>query len=125
MPKIYKGHNSKITYIPCSQLKLCNCQVKEEYPMVGKCQTMDVVFDCSVTSPKLQKIYFGLTEGRKGIITIKESFNHKRHSHETTLSNYVWYLKEALDVTPKLKWSVKSCSTPYLNISKKCLLRFY
>ena len=34
----------------------------------------------------------------------KESFNHKRYSHETTLSSYMWHLKETLDVTPNLKW---------------------
>ena len=33
----------------------------------------------------------------------KKSFNHKPYSHETTLSNS---LKETLDVTPNLKWSV-------------------
>ena len=40
---------------------------------------------------------------KKGIITIKQSFNHKRYSYETAFSSYVWYLKETLDVTPKLK----------------------
>ena len=28
-------------------------------------------------------------KGRKGIITIKKSFNHKQYPHETTLSSYV------------------------------------
>ena len=35
----------------------------------------------------------------------KKSFNHKRYSNQTTLSSYVWYLKETLDVTPNLKWN--------------------
>ena len=48
---IYKGHNSKITSTPCNQLALCNCRVKEGYPMDGKYQTMDAVYDCCVTSP--------------------------------------------------------------------------
>ena len=52
----------------------------------------------------------------------KKSFNHKRYSNQTTLSSYVWYLKETLDVTPNLKWSVVRCATPYTNISKKFLL---
>ena len=62
MSKIYKGHNSKITSTLCKQLTLCNCRVKEEYPMDGKCQIMDAVYDCRVTSPEPPKIYFGLKE---------------------------------------------------------------
>ena len=52
MSRIYKGHN-KITSTLCNQLTLCDCQVKKEYPIDGKGQTMDAVCDCGVTSPKL------------------------------------------------------------------------
>ena len=62
MLKMYKGHNSKIVSLSCSQLALCNCRVKEECPIDGKCQTMDAVYDRSVTSLELRKIHFGLTE---------------------------------------------------------------
>ena len=55
MSKTYKGHNGKITSAPCNQLTLCNCQEKGECPMDGKCQTMDVVYDCRVTSSEPQK----------------------------------------------------------------------
>ena len=124
MSKIYKRHNSKITPTPCNQLTLCNCRVKEECPMDGKCQTMDADYVCRVTSPEPRKIYFGLVEGewKKRYYNHKKSFNRKRYSHETTLSSYLWHLKETLDVTPSLKWSVVRCATPYSNISKKCLL---
>ena len=127
MSKIYKGHNSKITSTPCDQLTSCNCRVKEECPMDVKCQTMDVVYDCRVTSPEPQKIYFGLAKGKwtKRYCNHKKSLNHKRYSHGTTLSSYVWQLKETLDVTPNLKWSVVRCATPYLNISKKFILCLY
>ena len=54
MSKIYKGHNSKITSAPCNQLTLCNCREKGECPMDGKCQTMDAVYDCQVTSSEPQ-----------------------------------------------------------------------
>ena len=53
MSKKKKGHNNKITSTLCNQLTLCDCQVKKEYPMDGKGQTMDAVCDCGVTSPKL------------------------------------------------------------------------
>ena len=87
-------------------MALCNCRVKGEYPMVGKCQTMDAIYYCRVPSPEPRKIDFGLAEGKwkQRYYNHNKSFNHKRYSHETTLSSYVWYLKEPLGVTPNLKW---------------------
>ena len=66
--------------------------------MDGKCKTMDTVYDCCVTShePQWKNRYYNH----------KKSFSYKRYSHETTLSSYVWYLKETLDVTPDLKLSL-------------------
>ena len=62
----------------------------------------------TVTSPEPRKIYFGLAERKwkKRYYNHKKSFNHKQYSHEKTLLSYVWHLKETLDVTPNLKWSV-------------------
>ena len=72
--KIYKGHDSKVT---------------SNHIAGRKCQTMDVVNDCYVTSLEPFKIYFGLAEGKwmKRYFHYKTSFNHKRYSHETTLSS--------------------------------------
>ena len=54
--------------------------------MDGKCQTMDTVYNCCVTSPEQQKIYFGLAERKwkQRYYNHKKSFNHKQYSHETT-----------------------------------------
>ena len=60
MFKTYKQHNSKITSTPCNQLKLYNCRAKEECPIDSKYQTMKAVYDCRITSPDPQNIYFGL-----------------------------------------------------------------
>ena len=122
--KIYKGHNSKVTSTPCNQLTFCNCIIKEEFPMDGKCQTMNAIFDRRVTSPELRKIYFGLTEGKwkKRYYNHKLIQYHKWHSYKTTFLSYVWHLKKILDEAPDLKWSVVRCVTPYSNISKKYLL---
>ena len=127
MSKLYKGYNGKITFSPCNQLTLCDCGVKEECSMDGKCQTMDAVYECHVTSPEPQKNYFGLTEGKwkKRFYNQKKSFNQKLHSHETTLSNYVWHLKKTLDITHNLKRLVVRYATLYSNISTKSLLCLY
>ena len=72
-------------------------------------------------------MYFGLAEGKwkQSYYNHTNSFNHKRYSHETTLSSYAWHLKEALDATPNLKCLVVRCATPYSNISKKRFLCLY
>ena len=92
--------------------------------MDSKRQTMDAVYNCRVTSPEPQKIYFGLAEGKwkQGYYNHKKPFNNKQYLHERTLSGHVLHLKETLDVTPNLKWSIVRCATPYSNISKMCLL---
>ena len=81
MSKIYKGHNSNITFTPCNQLTLCNCRVKGEYLADGKCQTMDVVYHCRVTSPKPQKIYFGLAEGK---------WKQRYYNHKDSMTNDIY-----------------------------------
>ena len=117
--KIYTGHNSKIISTQCSLLTLCYCQVKEEFSMGSNCQTTDAVSDCCVTSPQLQKTYFGLTEGKlkKRYYNHIKSFKHRQYSHEMErhylLSSYMWYLKETLNETPKLKSVVAGCVIPY------------
>ena len=37
----------------------------------------------------------------------------------------MWYLKETLNVTPNMKWSVVRCAEPYSNISKRGRLGLY
>ena len=93
--------------------------------MDGECQTMDAVYNCCVTPPEPRQISLAEGKWKKRYYNHKNSFNHKRYSHETTLSSYVWHLNETLDINPNLKWSVVRCATPYSNISKKCLLCLY
>ena len=91
--------------------------------MDGKFQIMDAVYDCRITSPEPQKISFGLAEGKwkKMYYNHEKSFNRKRHSLRRHFQ-VVWHLKETLNATSNLKCSVGICTTPYSNISKKCLL---
>ena len=81
MSKIYKGHNSKVTFTPCNQLTLCNCRVKGEYLTDGKCETVDVVYHCRVTSPKPQKIYFGLAE---------KKWKQRYYNHKNSITNDIY-----------------------------------
>ena len=126
--KIYKGHNKAIMSTKVNDLGTsCNCISKVECPMDGSCKISNVVYKCNVTSSQPPKVYFGLAESewKTRYYNHKKSFKHKRYSHETTLSTFVWHLKDTLNETPKLEWSVVRCATPYSNVSKKCHLCLY
>ena len=51
--------------------------------MDDKCQTMDAVYDCHVTSPGPRKVYFGLAEvkWKKRYITIIKSHSTTNDIH--------------------------------------------
>ena len=95
--------------------------------MDSKCQTMDAAYDCRFTCWELQKIYFGLVEGKwkQRFYNHKKLFNNKRYSHEKKLSSFVWHLKKTLGVTRNMKWLLLRCTTSYSNISKDFLFCLY
>ena len=70
-------------------------------------------------------LWAGRGKWKKNYDNHKVLFNHKRYSRDTTLSSYLWNLKESSDVTLNMKWSVVRCVTPYSNISKKRFLCLY
>ena len=49
-------------------------------------------------------------------------YNYKSHSTTNDFFKLCVASGRNLDVTPNLKWSVVRCTTPYSNVSKKCLL---
>ena len=90
----------------------------------GQCRTKSVVYKCVASVPnKPDKVYIGLTEkefkerhyGHKTSLTSKEA-------SKTTLSDYIWTVREEQKIDPTLKWSIIKSVPAYNNISKKCLL---
>ena len=71
---------------------------------------------CHFTRATKNLLWVGRKKMEESIITIKVI------QPQTLFKSYVWHLKETLDVTPNLKLSVVRCTTPYSNVSKKCLL---
>ena len=104
MGQIIAGHNKKLLKKYYEELdknktveKTCNCRDPNSCPLEGLCLTKDIVYKGQITSenPEDNKAYIGLTS-----TTFKERFgNHKtscnnQHSKQsTTLSTYIWKLK--------------------------------
>ena len=83
------------------------------------------IYKCTVLSPdKPNKVYFRTAEGafKKRFYNHRKSFNNEVSANDTTLSKYVWELKETSNSSPTLERSIAKKVLPYSNISKKCLL---
>ena len=124
MSSMIKSHNKKVINKDVKESKPCNCRVKSECPLNGQCQVTDVIYKCTVFSPdKPNKVYLGTTEGhfKKQFYNHRKSFNSEGSTNDTTLSKYIWELKETSNSSPALIWSIVKKVPPYSNMSKKWL----
>ena len=105
MSSMIKSHNKKIINEDVKELKSCNCRVKSECPLNGQCQVTDVIYKCTVSSPdKPNKVYLGNAEDdfTKRFYNHRKSFNNESSANDTTLSKYIWELKETSNSSPTL-----------------------
>jgi len=124
MEKIIKGHNNNINATATDPLKACNCNNKASCPLDGKCRSTNVIYKCTVSAPnKNDKVYIGLTEGefKSRFYTHKQSFTKKKYAKSTSLSKYIWELKEN-NINPSLSWTIMKTAKTYSNITKRCNL---
>eukprot|EP00111_Clytia_hemisphaerica_P012693 TCONS_00037353-protein len=97
---------------------------KKSCPLDNKCQTTSVIYKCEVTAPDHEKkVYIGLTEKefKQRYNGHKLSITNVKYKNKTTLSTYVWSLKDK-NVLPNLKWSIMKRVKSYSNTSKVCRL---
>ena len=68
--------------------------------------------------------YIGLATGfwKERYANHLKSFRHSKYSKDTRLSTHLWKLKGTDNQMPKLQWSVMKKSSPYSNISKRCMI---
>ena len=122
---IIRSHNAKIASPPKAESASCNCRKKHECPLDGECQRSSVIYKCEITAPELpKKVYIGLTEKtfKTRFNSHKQSLNNKKYMNSTSLSSYVWDLKEKHSITPSLKWSIIKHAKSFTNGSRNCPL---
>ena len=68
-------------------------------------------------------MYLVAAEGdsKKRFYNHKKSFNNEDSANHTSLSKYIWELKETSNLILTLVSSIAKNGLPYYNISKKCL----
>ena len=127
--KIISAHNKSILkknneHISNTE-KTCNCRRKAECPLEGNCLTKGVIYQATVTrvDNNKEETYVGLTENNfktryNGHIC---SFRHSSKRNSTTLSNYIWKLKDD-NIQHSVKWKVLAKGSPYSTATKSCSL---
>ena len=118
--QIIKQHNRDVFYKKEKQTNPCNCRNKSECPLNGNCKVQSVIYKCTVTATQTfkQGVCLGIAEGNW---KQRLSFKDKRHKNNTTLSSYLWDLKENHNQIPKLTLSIVRFAPGYSNISKRFL----
>ena len=125
MAAIISGHNAQVLTPPKEpNASTCNCRNPDECPLDNKCLIEAVVYKAAVSTPnKPEQVYYGQT----GATFKKRYYGHDfdlSHPPEdensgTSLSRYVWGLKEsgkAFDIA----WSIEKKCAPYRCGSRRC-----
>ena len=125
MKKIISSHNAKITR-PKPEDPPCNCRVKEDCPLDGKCRMTNVVYQATVTTeetPPKKETYIGLssTQFKFRYSNHESTFENQSGRSKTTLSHHIWTLKDK-DIEYDLRWKILGRAAPFNPISGVCEL---
>ena len=107
--------------------KPCNCRGgPANCPLGGKCLAeQSIVYSCKVTrhDDLSSETYTGLTKGTfKGrLYGHNHDFRHRKKENSTTLSKYVWYLKDN-HVNHSFEWKVLGRAKSFNPVTGKCRL---
>ena len=125
--QIIKLHSRNVSNKKEKQTNPCNCRNKNECLSNGNCKVQSIIYKRTVSAtPQTfkQRFYLGIAAGNWKQ-RLDNHFKDKRHKNDTTLSSYLWDLRENHNQISKLTRSIVRFAPGYLNISKRCLLCFH
>ena len=102
---VITSHSKKLTNAEKKQTKHCNCRKKQECPLEGKCRSEDIIYKCVVTAADHPwKVYLSTAEGnfKQRYYDHKMSYRSRKYANETSLSKYIWELKDKHHISPNL-----------------------
>ena len=108
MKSIINSYNRNVTTQNTVITPPCNCRSKKECSLEVQCRVENIISKCvTSTSINEDKSYLGTAEEfKQRFYNRKKSFKNKRYSNETTLSKYIWDIKEKYSAIPSLKWAI-------------------
>ena len=136
---LFNRHNLKVSYCTTRNFKQfiqskknhvgfeagCSCRDKDNCPLNGSCKTSSVVYEAKVEyevdNKRLSKIYIGAsqTEFKLRYNNHVCSFRNYHKRKDTSLSNFVWSLKEK-NVDYNITWRILRKCRPFANGSAIC-----
>ena len=105
--------------------KTCNCRRDKVCPLDGKCLTSSIIYQATVVRQDNGKdeTYIGLTDNsfKTRFNGHTCSFRNESKRSATTLSQYIWTLKDQ-NVPYSLKWKIVAKAKSYSTSNKTCNL---
>ena len=137
MQQIITRHNKKILtehqqpQQPADTTRKCNCRKGNQCPMDGSCLSSGIIYQATVSKSDndRKEIYLGLcdTTFKARLANHTASLKHSQKRHSTTLSHYIWQLKEK-NINYNISWKiVRNCNgfSPSSNRCQLCLNEKY
>ena len=117
-------HNKKVlTSDDIQPVEACNCtQIIGDCPLNGECQTKGVIYRAEVVAQNSEtETYTGLTKNtfKTRFYKHRESFKTKNSENSTTLSSYVWPLKDRGEDF-HINWSIVDKGSPFNPVTRTC-----
>ena len=116
-------HNNRLLKDNEVEVFRCRCHDKPSCPLPGKCTTDQLVYRATVETESSSETYVGLTanifKDRYG--KHKSDFEHRDQRTTTTLSDYIWTLKDK-DEQYSIRWDVVTRAKPFSPVSMRCNL---
>ena len=119
--KLLRSHNDAMKPAAPSEQLWCNCRKPDLCPMSGNCLKSAIIYKATVSSQTEVKYYIGATEQtfKKRYPKHKDAIEKKSSQSATSLSSYVWSLKDKGEV-PTIKWEIVKQCRPYVCGSRRC-----
>ena len=102
----------------------CNCRIKENCPLQGRCLSSGIVYEAEVVSKDIpNKYYIGQTaqEFKSRLAVHKNSFKNRNSSNPTELTKYIWSLIDS-NKSWNIKWRIIGYAKPYSQGDRFCAL---
>ena len=119
--KILSQYNTNLAAEVPNNQPMCNCRKLATCPLSGNCLMSAMIYKATVSSSAETKHYIGATEQtfKKRYPKHKEALSRRNSKSVTTLSTYVWSLKDKGD-DPIVRWEIMKRCTPYVCGSRRC-----
>ena len=121
MQNIIKQNNMRVMSPASTQCKPCNCRNQADCPLNGECRSLSTVYRAAVEAGGKEHVYYGTSDGeiKERISTHNTSFKHRKYEHDTTLSKFIWSLKDK-GVPYSIEWGIAARAGTYKCGTRRC-----